>query len=69
MNDTVFVRDLEVQAIIRINDWERETRQTILVDLDMACDAAAAAEADDIDKAINYRSVTKAAIRHIEESS
>lgn len=66
--DTVFVRDLEVQAIIGINDWERETRQTILVDLDMSCDAAAAAEQDDIEQAVNYRSVTKAAIEHIEQS-
>ncbi len=68
MKDVVFVRDLEVEAIIGINDWEREQRQKILVDLDMSCDAAAAAENDDIEKAVNYRSVTKACIKHIEES-
>jgi 7,8-dihydroneopterin aldolase/epimerase/oxygenase len=69
MRDTVFVRDLEVEIIIGINDWEREKRQTVLIDLDIACDAAAAAVADDIEKAVNYRSVTKAVLAHVEASS
>ena len=60
MQDTVFVRDLEIRAIIGINDWERRELQTILIDLDMACDARAAAAGEDIDKAVNYRSVSKA---------
>ncbi len=67
MYDTVFVRDLEVRAIIGINDWERETLQPILIDLEMACDAAAAAADEDIEKAVNYRSVAKAVMRHTEE--
>jgi dihydroneopterin aldolase len=68
MRDTVFVRDLEIDAIIGINDWERRERQKVRIDLDMACDAAAAAAGDDIEKAVNYRSVTKAVIAHVEAS-
>ena len=68
MNDIVFVHDLDVRAIIGINDWERREKQTILIDLEMACDAAAAAVNDDIEKAVNYRSVTKAVIEHVERS-
>ena len=67
MQDTVFVRDLEVRAIIGIHDWERENLQTILIDLDMACDASAAAAEEDIEKAVNYRSVAKAVLKHTEE--
>jgi len=67
MRDTVFVRDLEVRAIIGINDWERHELQTILIDLDMACDARAAAEHESIDEAVNYRSVAKAVIAHTEQ--
>ncbi|MDF1701186.1 MAG: dihydroneopterin aldolase [Planctomycetota bacterium] len=59
--DTVFIRDLEVRAIIGIEDWERKKLQPILIDLDMACDARRAAEEDDIAQAVNYRSVAKAA--------
>ncbi len=67
MQDTVFVRDLEVRAIIGINDWERRELQTILIDLDMACDARAAAADEDIEKAVNYRSVAKAVMAHTEK--
>ena len=63
MQDTVFVRDLEVRAIIGIEDWERTKPQPILIDIDMACDASAAAVEDDIAHAVNYRSVAKAAER------
>lgn len=67
MNDTVFVRDLEVRAIIGLNDWERRKVQTILIDLDMAWDTAAAAVDEDIEKTVNYRSVSKAVMRLTEE--
>lgn len=67
MRDTVFVRDLEVRAVIGINDWERREIQTILIDLDMACDASASAAEEDIEKTVNYRSVAKAVTRLTEE--
>lgn len=60
MHDTVFVHDLEVRAIIGIEDWEREKPQVILIDVEMACDASAAARTEDIAHAVNYRSVAKA---------
>jgi dihydroneopterin aldolase len=67
MHDTVFLRDLEVRAVIGINDWERREIQTILIDLDMACDTRAAAATEDIEKTVNYRSVAKAVTRLTEE--
>ena len=66
LRDTVFVRDLEARAIIGINDWEREKRQAVLIDIEMACDASAAAQDEDIAKAVNYRSVAKAVLKHTE---
>ena len=54
---------VEVRAIIGIEDWERKKPQPILIDIDMACDARAAAAADDILPAVNYRSVAKAVER------
>jgi dihydroneopterin aldolase len=69
VRDTVFVHDLETKALIGINDWERRVKQTIRIDLAMACDASAAAAEDDIEKAVNYRSVTKAVLAHVEASS
>ena len=69
MGDITYVRGLEVRTIIGINDWERRGEQVVCIDLERACDTSAAAADDDIDKAVNYRSVTKAVIAHVEKSS
>lgn len=67
MRDTIFLKGLEARGIIGLNDWEREKPQTIRIDLEMACDAAAAAAEDDIEKTINYRGVAKAIFQYIDE--
>ena len=69
MNDTVFIRGLEARGIIGIEDWERKAHQTIRVDIDMAWDASVPAQGDDIEGALNYRSVAKAVLAHIEGSA
>ena len=66
--DRVIIRDLLVQGIIGINPDERKSRQDILVNIAMWVDTRAAGDSDDIDDAVNYRTVTKAIIDHIENS-
>ena len=67
MRDTIYVRGLEARGIIGIEKWEQKKRQTVRVDIEMACDASLAAENDDIEKTVNYRAVSKAILKHIEE--
>ena len=69
MRDTIFLRGLEARGIIGIEDWERKKPQTIRVTLEMACDADAPAAEDDIEKALNYKTIAKRILQHIEESS
>ena len=66
MHDTVFVQGLEARGIIGIEDWERKKPQTIRVDIEMAWDVSVPAIDDDIEKTLNYRSVSKAVLAHIE---
>ena len=58
--------DLVVPGIVGINPDERVTRQYILVNATLWADTRPAATSDDIDDAVNYRTVTKAMIAHIE---
>ena len=60
--DTIFLEGLEVRTTIGVDAWEREEPQTLLVDFEMACDAAKAAISDDVKDALNYRTVAKAAL-------
>jgi dihydroneopterin aldolase len=66
--DIVYIRDLRVDTIIGIFDWEREVRQTVSLDLEMASDIRRAAETDDIQYALNYKAVAKRLIQFIEEN-
>ena len=66
--DRVFLRDLRVETIIGIFDWERETPQTVSIDLEMATDVARAAQSDDIADALDYKAVAKRLIAFVSES-
>ncbi len=66
--DTVFLRDLRIETVIGIYDWERHTRQTVILDLEMGADVAKAAASDDIGDALNYKAVAKRLIGFVGES-
>ena len=46
--DIVFIRELQIETVIGIYDWERKIRQVISVDLDMATDIKKASYSDHI---------------------
>ena len=66
--DIVYIRDLKVDTVIGIFDWERRIRQTVSLDLEMATDIRAAAASDSIDDALDYKAVGKRLIAFIRES-
>jgi len=57
--DTIFLRELEVETVIGIWDWERKIRQTVSIDLEMGADIAQAAKTDSIEDTLNYKAVAK----------
>ena len=64
--DRIDIYDLRVPGIIGIKPDERLIKQDVLVNATLWVDTRPAAESDDIVDAVNYRSVTKAMIAHIE---
>lgn len=66
--DQIIIRDLLVRGIVGINPNERVNRQDILVNVTMWADTRPAAASDNIDDAVNYKTVSKAIIAHIEQS-
>ena len=66
--DIIFLGGLEINTIIGIYDWERETKQTIVLDIEMACDISKAAETDNIEHTLDYKTVSKRIISFVEES-
>ena len=66
--DTVFIEDLRVDTVIGIYDWERNIRQTVALDLEMAFDNTIPAGSDRIDDTLDYKRVAKRLIAFVEAS-
>ncbi|NQV70118.1 MAG: dihydroneopterin aldolase [Pseudohongiella sp.] len=66
--DIVYIRELEIETIIGIYDWEREQKQIVSIDLEMGADNRAAANSEDIERALDYKAVAKRLIEFIESS-
>ncbi len=65
--DQIHIKDLLISGIIGIKPAERTTRQDILINATLWVDSRPAAESDNINDAVNYRTITKAIISHVEE--
>ena len=66
--DIVFIKDLQIETVIGIYDWERKIRQTVSLDIEMAADIKKAAKSDKIDDALSYKDVAKRLIEFVEKS-
>lgn len=65
--DRVIIKNLMVRGIIGISDRERKDRQDIVINVVMGTDIQNAADSDNIDDCVNYRTVSKEIIKHVEE--
>lgn len=66
--DIVYIRDLRIETVIGIYDWEREIRQTVSLDLEMGTDIRRAGETDSIDDTLDYKAVAKRLIQYVGDS-
>lgn len=66
--DIIFLGGLEIDTIIGIYDWERERRQTVILDVEMAFDIQKAAATDDIHYALDYKTVSDRIISFVKAS-
>jgi len=66
--DRIQIEDLVVRTIIGIYDRERNRCQDVVVNITLWTDITAAARSDDIEQAVDYRSLTKNIIKHVEDS-
>jgi dihydroneopterin aldolase len=66
--DIIFLRNLRIETIIGIFDWERKVKQAVLFDIEMATDIKKAASSDQIDDTIDYKAISKAVIDFVEKS-
>ncbi|MCY1267525.1 Dihydroneopterin triphosphate 2'-epimerase [compost metagenome] len=62
------VKDLRVRTYIGIKEEEILNKQDVLINLTILYPSDDAVQVNDIDHALNYRTITKAVIQHVEEN-
>ncbi|HDK38384.1 MAG TPA: dihydroneopterin aldolase, partial [Thiolapillus brandeum] len=63
--DIVFLRQLQLQAVIGVYDWERKIRQPLQMDLEIATDVQRAAASDRIQDALDYQAVAQRVTEYV----
>ena len=66
--DKILIEDLHLRGIIGLNEWERKKKQDILINVTIHTDVRSAGASDDPEHILNYRTVTKQIIQHVESS-
>ena len=66
--DKIFIRALKTEVIIGIFDWERQVKQTVLIDIELSADIRKAALTDSIADTLNYKAVAKRILAFVEDS-
>jgi 7,8-dihydroneopterin aldolase/epimerase/oxygenase len=67
--DKIFIHALKTAAIVGIFDWERQVKQTVVMDIEFSANIAKAAHSDSIDDTLNYKAVAKRVLALVDESS
>jgi len=66
--DIIYLKELKIATVIGIYPWERQIKQTVVLDLEMATDIRKAAKSDHIEDTLNYKAIAKRLIDFISHS-
>jgi dihydroneopterin aldolase len=66
--DIVYIKALRADTVIGVYDWERDIRQTVVLDLELASDNRLAASSDRIEDAVDYDAISTRVLAFIEGS-
>lgn len=66
--ETIRITNLRLRAIIGANDWEREHKQDVIINIKLKFDASASIASDNLSDTVDYKTITKKIIQAVEQS-
>lgn len=60
------IENLRLRTVVGIYDWEKKTRQDVVINVEMEFDGSKAMETDNIEDTVDYKSITKKIIAMVE---
>lgn len=64
----IFIENLRLRTIIGIHDWERKEKQDVVINVELDLDPQTATTRDAIEETLDYKELTKAIIKEVEQS-
>ncbi len=68
MTDIVYITGLKTETVIGVYDWERDIRQTVVLDIEKAVNAETAGATDDVVDALDYAAVSERVLEYVHAS-
>ena len=62
------IKDLRLRTFVGFNEEEQRKRQDVVVNIRIDYDALSAARGDEVDEALDYKTITKQVIAHVEDN-
>ena len=62
--DIVFIKELCIETVIGIYDWERKIKQFVCIDLELGTDITDASSSDVINDTVDYKAVKRTEVIH-----
>jgi D-erythro-7,8-dihydroneopterin triphosphate epimerase len=62
------IKNLRLRTILGINEWEREKKQDIIINIKAEFDGTLAAASDDIEDTVDYKAMKRRVINLVENS-
>jgi len=66
--DKVFIKELCIETVIGVYDWERKIKQAVCIDLELGTQISAASDSDNIEDTVDYKEVVKTVKSFIQKS-
>ena len=57
--DKIFLTGLTIECVVGVWEWERQVKQSVVLDIEMAADIRKAAASEKLDDTIDYKKVSK----------
>lgn len=64
--DQIIIKNLAGRGIVGINEWERDKKQEIVLNVVLSVDLHEAGLSDNVGDSVNYRTVAKRLLNHVE---
>ncbi|MFI8621054.1 dihydroneopterin triphosphate 2'-epimerase [Marinomonas sp. NPDC078689] len=68
LNAQIHIENLRLRTYIGFNETEKQNKQDVVINAWVDYCAGEASQSDDIDKAVNYRTLCKKIIHHVENN-